>query len=100
MSFKVSFVFLFMACFGKLDAKLSCPDVSDGDEVYLPSDTNCGEYFHCVNGVPIEMKCPMGSGGIKQMNFVTGLIKLAHLAQVNVQNRKIGQGIIIIFQLD
>ena len=60
MSFKVSLVFLFIACFGKLNAKLSCPDVSDGDEVYLPSDTNCGEYFHCVNGVPVEMKCPDG----------------------------------------
>ena len=60
MSFDISLVFLFMTCFGKLNAKLSCPDVSDGEEVYLSSDTNCGEYFHCVNGVPVEMKCPDG----------------------------------------
>jgi len=54
------FVVLLMACLGQLKADLICPDVTDGEEVFLPSDTNCGEYFHCVNGVPVEMKCPDG----------------------------------------
>lgn len=55
-----SFAIIFIAFVGKLKANITCPDVSDGDEVYIPSDTNCGEYFHCVNGVPVEMKCPDG----------------------------------------
>ena len=60
MEISPAFFVLLMTCFGQLKAELTCPDVSDGEDVYLPSDTNCGEYFHCVNGVPVEMKCPDG----------------------------------------
>ena len=56
----LSLAIIFIAFVGKLTANTTCPDVSDGDEVYIPSSTNCGEYFHCVNGVPVEMKCPDG----------------------------------------
>ena len=56
----LSLAIIFFSFAGKLKANITCPDVSDGDEVYIPSDTNCGEYFHCVNGVPVEMKCPDG----------------------------------------
>ena len=60
MKVLLSLAIIFFSFFGKLKGNITCPDVSDGDEVYIPSDTNCGEYFHCVNGVPVEMKCPDG----------------------------------------
>jgi len=44
----------------QLNAALTCPEAVDGQEVFLPSKTNCEEYFHCVHGVPVEMKCPDG----------------------------------------
>ena len=41
-------------------SSLTCPDVWDGTDVFLPSKTNCGEYFHCANGEPVLMNCPDG----------------------------------------
>lgn len=38
----------------------TCPDIYDGTDVYLPSKSNCEEYFHCVDGAPILMHCPDG----------------------------------------
>ena len=52
--------FLLLISVGQIIAELACPEVSDGDDVFLPSQTNCEEYFHCTNGIPVEMKCPDG----------------------------------------
>jgi len=38
----------------------TCPEVWDGTEVFLPSKSNCEEYFQCVHGVPVLMQCPDG----------------------------------------
>ena len=51
---------LFFTFIIQLNAELSCPDVDNGEPVFLPSDTNCGEYFVCVHGVPVLMECPEG----------------------------------------
>ena len=50
------FILLFM---GLANSELTCPELDDG-QTYRPSDTNCQEYFHCVNGVPVMRKCPDG----------------------------------------
>jgi len=52
----LSFLFLLVSV-GQISAEVTCPEVSDGEEIFLPSKTNCEEYFHCANGVPVEMKC-------------------------------------------
>ena len=58
--------FLLLASLGQLNAEealsksLSCPDVNSGVPVFLPSTTNCAEYFVCDHGVPILMQCPEG----------------------------------------
>jgi len=52
-------VFLFLSV-GWVNSELTCPEVDEGENVYLPSDTNCREYFHCVHGVPVMMHCPDG----------------------------------------
>jgi len=50
---------LLIVSVGWASAELVCPEVDEG-ETYLPSDTNCQEYFHCVHGVPVMRKCPDG----------------------------------------
>ena len=50
---------LLLVSVGWASAELVCPEVDEG-ETYLPSDTNCQEYFHCVHGVPVMRKCPDG----------------------------------------
>jgi len=55
----LSFLFLLVSA-GQINAEVTCPEVSDGEEVFFPSKTNCEEYFQCANGVPVEMKCPDG----------------------------------------
>lgn len=66
-SFKTNSLVIFGLCFLALAGQLraddaltgqTCPEVWDGTEVYLPSKSNCGEYFQCVHGVPILMNCP------------------------------------------
>ena len=59
-------LFLFLS-FGHINASdlsksLTCPDVEDSDSEidYLPSKTDCSEYFVCVHGEPILMHCPEG----------------------------------------
>ena len=56
LQLSTAFAFLFI---GWVNSELTCPEVDEG-ETYLPSDTNCQEYFHCVHGVPIMRKCPDG----------------------------------------
>ena len=56
---KFSTIFLFLLI-GLANAELTCPEYNNEEETYLPSDTNCNEYFHCVHGVPVMRKCPEG----------------------------------------
>ena len=51
---------LLLASFVSLKAEIICPDVSDGEMVFFPSDENCGEFFQCAHGVSVRMECPDG----------------------------------------
>jgi len=53
-----TFTSFFLVYVGTSKSELTCPDVDEGKNMYIPSLTNCMEYFHCVHGVPIMMKCP------------------------------------------
>ena len=52
--------FFVLVCARSGNSELTCPEVDDGKDVYIPSDTNCMEYYHCVHGIPVMMICPFG----------------------------------------
>ena len=66
MELTYTFAFLLLVSVGHINAEdlsksLTCPDVEDSDDVeFLPSRTNCAEYFMCVFGEPVLMHCPEG----------------------------------------
>ena len=55
-----SLTFFLCLSIGLANAELTCPEDNAEEETYLPSDTNCSEYFQCVHGVPVMRKCPDG----------------------------------------
>ena len=56
---KLITIFVFLSI-GFSNTKLTCPEDNEDGETYLPSDTNCSEFFQCVHGVPVMRECPDG----------------------------------------
>ena len=44
--------------FGQLNDDVTCPDTPDDEIIFLPSTTNCSQYYVCDHGIPILMECP------------------------------------------